>query len=449
MHEKISYADMAQRVIEAYAHDLEGLTLEECYELGFDEESATLLTEALAKGAGGRITDEERHQLVAKGFMSEFLSPIMGTNGKNALRERARWLSDNLVTSFWRSDFDEGERRGIALELGDIGPVTKEMMPALIEALDDPAVRDEAIEAIGMFGPKAKRVVPALIELVGGEDRAASFSAVQALGEIGSAAETAVPAIIKMMRESCCELGIPYREAAVTALGKIAPTRGDVFAELVEALDDIYFSVRQAATKAIANMGPEAEKFVPGLMEKLDSKNQAERVMAVRALGAIGPVNPDILPAIERTCCDPKARVRAAAVEALGDVGPEAVPVLLKLYDHCYTDVAVGAERVLIELGPAAFPQLVAALADDDVLVRARAADRLKGIDGGAKEAAIHLIERLNSGNREERIMAARALGLIGPAVPEVLLALIETEKDDDMLVRVAAGVALTMIEEE
>jgi HEAT repeat protein len=55
-------------------------------------------------------------------------------------------------------------REYAARALGQIGPVTKEVIPALIDAMDRPAdyVRNAAAEALGAMGPQAKEAVPQL-----------------------------------------------------------------------------------------------------------------------------------------------------------------------------------------------------------------------------------------------------------------------------------------------
>ena len=55
-------------------------------------------------------------------------------------------------------------RRFAASALGEIGPATKKVVPALIAALKDDAmhVRQQAATALGEIGPAANEAVPAL-----------------------------------------------------------------------------------------------------------------------------------------------------------------------------------------------------------------------------------------------------------------------------------------------
>src|SRR5262249_37652713 len=78
-------------------------------------------------------------------------------------------------------------------------------------------------------------------------------------------------------------------------------------------------------------------------------------------------------------------------------------------------------------IGPAAIPDLIAALKDHDPGVRVAAAKALGAIGPKAKSAVTALIERLEDNNAHVRAQSAEALGVIGPeaqsAVPALLMA--------------------------
>ena len=172
----MSIDKLVQNVISAYAHDPEGLTPEECKGLTQSQKQADALCSALGTGASpltggaeGVITQEERADLQAAGFAAEFIKGIAGTDGNEALHERAKWLGDNVVKKWWRWDFDCETRGKFAWELGCIGPLAEYTVPALVEAIKDQCsfiknpvdlvsscgnyVAEAAARALGRMGP--------------------------------------------------------------------------------------------------------------------------------------------------------------------------------------------------------------------------------------------------------------------------------------------------------
>jgi HEAT repeat protein len=110
-------------------------------------------------------------------------------------------------------------------------------VPALIKALADPDVREEAVSALGWIGPAAEPAVPALIKAVADANPNVRRAAVSALGQIGPAAEPAVPVLIKALadpEDPDLRVGpldfLNVREAAAMALGTIATSLGDAHA---------------------------------------------------------------------------------------------------------------------------------------------------------------------------------------------------------------------------
>ncbi|MBN1282427.1 MAG: hypothetical protein JXA24_01470 [Proteobacteria bacterium] len=88
----VSVSKLAQKVIDAYAHDPEGLTREECEALTETPEQADVLCSALGRGAEGDITGMEWASLRDAGFDDEFLKYML--IGNPALRERVKWFAD-------------------------------------------------------------------------------------------------------------------------------------------------------------------------------------------------------------------------------------------------------------------------------------------------------------------------------------------------------------------
>lgn len=240
----MSIDKLAQKVIDAYAHDPEGLTVVECLQLGLDIEKSKALREVLGKGAEGAVTAEERELLDAKGFSEKFISTIAGSDGKRTLSERIKWLGDNAVEKWYRKDYSVELRTKFVEELGEMGPET---IPALLEAKgdDDLYIRALAFMEIENFGSEA----------------------------------------IPMFEEELKSISKYDRTIAVEMLGKIGPQAVPV---IIDALKDRNWLVRLTAARELGQIGPGAREAKPALesMSKSDS-DSGVRDMAAEAVQKI------------------------------------------------------------------------------------------------------------------------------------------------------------------
>jgi HEAT repeat protein len=123
-------------------------------------------------------------------------------------------------------------------------------IPGLIVNLKtgDPATRASSARVLGELGPISKDAVPALTEAAKDESKDVRRNAVKALGQIGPASAAAVPAIAAAFDDSNWEL----RRNAAIALGAI----GDPSAEkaLKKAKNDPNDKVRSAAKRALKQL---------------------------------------------------------------------------------------------------------------------------------------------------------------------------------------------------
>ncbi|MBI1248491.1 hypothetical protein GC197_11715 [bacterium] len=100
--------------------------------------------------------------------------------------------------------------------LSRMGP---EAIPFLIQALDKPGVRLDAIIILGDLGPKAAPATEAVAKMIDDENPRVVNEAIVTLGKIGPAAHAATPALIKALKE---EEGSIAHNAALS-LGRIGP----------------------------------------------------------------------------------------------------------------------------------------------------------------------------------------------------------------------------------
>jgi HEAT repeat protein len=442
----MSDSKLVQKVIDAYAHDPEGLTREECEGLTKDEDQAQALCDTLGTGAGGFVTDIERDRLASAGFDPDFIFGIAGLHGNHAMRERAKWLGDHVVTKAGRWDFRNKIREEFVRELGRIGPVASSAIPALIIQMK--RGNPEAADALVSIGPEA---VSALKSELDNEDKKVRRTAAEALVRIGPAA---VPELIKAKKYGKDD----YRHGAIEVLDRIRPAAIEAVPSLLAVLKDEGERGRHRdAAEILGWLGPVTPEIVPALIEALKSENYK----VINALGEIGPEAEEAVPLLVQLVKGSenqlyKDKIQAAnmrhaqqrAIVALGKIGAGAkdvVPVLIEKLEgeNCYGKKVVV--EALGELGPAAkdaVPALIEALRVKGIFVREAAAKALIKIGRAAGDAAPALLKALDDEDEYVRRVAALMLVRIGPVTPEVahaLLAAHEATKEEMLRKRSAA----------
>ena len=218
---------------------------------------------------------------------------------------------------------------------------------------------------------------------------------------------------------------------------------------LLAALKDPDVRVRWIATFGLGTLESEAETVVPVLTEMASAATDRVpsgdltinfrpfadrgqyyflgpsrkggdplRIAAMQALGSFGSAAAPAVPALIRALGDPDLRIRWFAIESLALIGPEAraaVPSLIEaLRSKDVADAGVLRGNGVFMFG-----------AMDDGPIRLIAAEALGRIGPDAKAAIPNLIAALSGPDSRVRSEAARALGGIGPAaapaIPELI----------------------------
>lgn len=242
----------------------------------------------------------------------------------------------------------------------------REALPTLLERVEDSdhRVQRRAVRAAGLLGDES--VVDTLSGVVTSESTALRREAAVAFGEIGG--ERALDALGPLLEDD----DLSVRREAVAALGRF--TRCRPVGRLVEAFGDDAEEIRRSAAYAIVD---------------LLSNAPAEHSHDLRS---------------------------EVVAELSSTPGGVVVEVLVELYEeskepHQRRNAAWLLGRVSDE-DSAAVETLVAALDDDDEMVRQFAATSLVALDGPAVETA--LLEALDTTIGEGREMIIFVLGKIG-----------------------------------
>lgn len=219
---------------------------------------------------------------------------------------------------------------------------------------------------------------------------------------------------------------------------------------LTWALKDRNERVRSAAATGLGRLGRKAEDAVPALVEVLKTKPKRDttRVLLSKIPGMTGVA----LPSRAQDLRDQEVREQAA--RALGSIGdPTTVGVLMDALADKGWHVRRGAAWALGRLGTvaaSAVPALTQALDGDDggEPVRLTVAEALGRIRSRGAVPALAKALRTN-GSPVLRMVAATAIGEIGPGATAGLQPLTAALKDRDKLVRAAAAEALGKIGQE
>jgi HEAT repeat protein len=296
-----------------------------------------------------------------------------------------------------------------------------------VERLQDAneSVRRQAAADIAAMGPDA---VVAALDRITIEDRAGDkfFMVPGAVRAFAATGEDCVEGL----RRALASPQLNIRFAAASVLRDIGAPGRAALPDLIAALQDPNRFVRGFAIDALGSFGSEAGPAVEPLAGLLDHPDVFMRRRAVDALACIGPAAVSTLPTLAKTQeQDPDAAVRRAAAVAARQV-----------------NVARIAEESLAGASDELGQTVKAFLADDKPA--ALAAAKLLGSMGGPAQPAIpSLVLATRDKEKWRREAAVRALGELGLLVRDFLPTLQAAAKEADPDVRVAAEVALVLIE--
>ena len=203
--------------------------------------------------------------------------------------------------------------------LGRIGPSARAAVPPLIHALSDRSrpwlLRSDVADAIGAIGAPPDVAVPALMGAVGQGAAEDDERCIAALGHYGASAAPAVPALIRMLDTS---RRVYVKANAAKSLGQIGPPAAAAVPSLIHALRDESPEVRIAAAESFARLGPAARQALPDLIGALDDPDDLVGIYAAKSLGAIASNESKVIEALRRRLDD--ATLRESAKAALGEI---------------------------------------------------------------------------------------------------------------------------------
>jgi HEAT repeat protein len=201
---------------------------------------------------------------------------------------------------------------------------------------DNPTARWDAVLLLGNLGPVARSAVPALIRAAHEkEERPGDNAELQrfvpwALGKIGAGNNASIAVLVEGLKLQS-EAGLHVHAInSLRDLGEAAKRDTAALSALTEALRNRDLEVRIAATNALLKIDPEAaakagvlpfETMVTALTAALKSGRAEERYVAAVSLGQPGQTDERIISALIVTLSDNDERVRGQAAVSLGLLG--------------------------------------------------------------------------------------------------------------------------------
>ncbi|HEX4608557.1 MAG TPA: HEAT repeat domain-containing protein [Urbifossiella sp.] len=272
---------------------------------------------------------------------------------------------------------------------------TDDPLPDLLRALRGPAPADRvrAARDLGRLGWLARDAIPALVRAVDDDDAKVREAAAQAIGQMGP---DALPPLKHLLQHDDKYV----RRQAVWALSRLGPLARPALPDLCAALRDADPRAASGAAQGLGNLGADGADAVPALAEAMRGTNIVLCRLAAKALSQIGfPALATLISHLQHT--DPFVRGESAL--SLGWMGPtarSAVPFLAKLVR--------GADRP--------------GLSDTPPPIGALSAAAFGGKSPGS-ETVTPTAPPPADGTPDEtcRVYAAQALGKIGPAAAAAL----------------------------
>jgi HEAT repeat protein len=260
----------------------------------------------------GTIADPEsraQRLVQALGDRDDGDLPAVGREILSLMRE-TEWDLQNVAT----------------VALGTLGPVNKELVPGLIELLEEKKGNfgDSAVDVLEHFPLVAREAaLPALVKFIK-EQRGSAQSRLKAMEIMGKHGATHQALVLKAASAALADskiqqlfFGISQLLAAIAELGPGAKSLlPEIFDMFRDCSGHAYYGLGQNSD-AIARIDPTGKESIPKLIEMLKQKKTTPQMVALDALGGYGARAREAIPAVEQLTTSKDWNVRHNAERTL------------------------------------------------------------------------------------------------------------------------------------
>ncbi len=242
------------------------------------------------------------------------------------------------------TDADSSIRRLCAEILGNKPTLASTSVPRLIQTLQHDSseyVRGEAATALGKLGPGPEDVIPALIQALDDRQAEVAGKANEALVRIGQPAilllnakreDPHVLAVLGKMQEPGLNILIEalndadpkIRLNAVYEFGQMWEAKAPAAKALAKRLDDPDSEVRRMVPSAFSHIGPKAADAIPDILDFIQHHAKPNTDEAQSAVFALAQIGRPSIPALLTLCSLEDQQARLHAIWEIGEFGPEA-----------------------------------------------------------------------------------------------------------------------------
>jgi HEAT repeat protein len=256
-------------------------------------------------------------------------SEVIAATKNEDPRVRA-WAASGLgeLSGVWTADvipalvglLQDKDRTTAANAARSLTMAGKKAVPPLLTALNDKALRNQALAVLRQIGPDASTAASSLAASLSDSDPDYRRELLFVLGAMGPGAAPVIDAIVARLSDP--ELRVRY--AACFALGRIGPAAQGAAGALKKELtsDDLFLPV--AAAWALSKILPSDPQVlstaVPVLAGALPKLSEMPKLEVIRSLGELGAAARPAEAALKATLDDPSQEIRDAAREALEQI---------------------------------------------------------------------------------------------------------------------------------
>ncbi|MCA9007177.1 MAG: HEAT repeat domain-containing protein, partial [Planctomycetaceae bacterium] len=166
---------------------------------------------------------------------------------------------------------NEEQQALAAHQLGELGPLSKSAVPALIQVVKEApvAAQSEAIIALGKIGPAASAAVPELAKILRGYSIILKYNSLQALRGIGPASKPAAKQIVPLLESNNSYLKI----AAARTLWAVDPGNKENLQPIINVLvDSLHVPINEVHSSAAIALSEIGAPAVEPLLKQLQTE---------------------------------------------------------------------------------------------------------------------------------------------------------------------------------